>query len=497
MTLATGTQANCAPGSGGTYSAQVLADYRYDYLDRLTAFRSFVTNGSTATKDDAADYEYDALDRVVAQTESHGAAGAPRTTLLSYLGLGGQVSREEQRNGDDATDPLLTTKSYAYDAYANRIGLTTSPAGGTPASYTYGYDVHGSVSLLLADTGAATASYGYRAYGGADDELTAGDFDPSDRTEATGLLDNPLNAFRYSAKRFDSGSGSIDMGARRFGPDTARFLQRDVFNGALADLGLALDPLTQNRYALAGGNPISFVEWDGHVVDADGGGGSSLAPNPQTSDGDGSLTVVQKVGLGLGAALDAGEAAFGTLADNILQAGRRYATRVRSLAERGAQSFWWRLPIAEDIRKASLGARASLAEAGAGLQSAPTRLLGRSLGVLSFGLGLALGYGTQRANDAARTDLTETDRDIRAAFRGVTEAGFAAALAGAAATACAPSLVFAAVCGAAGGFVGSGVGSLAADVGLAAADWAGDALSDVKLPDISLPSLELPDLAWW
>jgi len=25
-----------------------------------------------------------------------------------------------------------------------------------------------------------------------------------------------------------------------------------------------LDPLTQNRYALAGGNPISYVEWDGH-----------------------------------------------------------------------------------------------------------------------------------------------------------------------------------------------------------------------------------------
>ena len=55
------------------------------------------------------------------------------------------------------------------------------------------------------------------------------------------------------------------MGARRFGPDTARFLQRDNFQGATADLGLALDPLTQNRYALASGNPISFVEWDGHV----------------------------------------------------------------------------------------------------------------------------------------------------------------------------------------------------------------------------------------
>jgi RHS repeat-associated protein len=277
VTLASGSQANCAVGSGGTYSAQVLADYSYDYLDRMTQHRSFATDGTTSTKDDAADYEYDALDRVLEQTESHGATGSPRTTLMTYLGLGVQVSTETQHNGDDGSDPLLTTKNYAYDAYGHRISMTNAPTGGTATTSTYGYDVHGSVSLLLADTGTATASYGYRAYGGADDELTAGDFDPSDRSESAGLLDNPLNAFRYSGRRLDSGSGSIDMGARRFGPDTARFLQRDFFNGALSDLGLALDPLTQNRYALASGNPISFVEWDGHRMLVDGGGGSGTA----------------------------------------------------------------------------------------------------------------------------------------------------------------------------------------------------------------------------
>jgi hypothetical protein len=59
------------------------------------------------------------------------------------------------------------------------------------------------------------------------------------------------------------------MGARRFAPDLGAFLQQDQFSGALADLGLATDPLTQNRYALAGGNPISYVEWDGHAVTPD------------------------------------------------------------------------------------------------------------------------------------------------------------------------------------------------------------------------------------
>jgi RHS repeat-associated protein len=255
----------------------------------MTRYRSFVTNGSTSTKDDASDYEYDALDRVLEQTETHGASGTPRTTLMTYLGLGKQVTREIHHNGADGTAPLLTTKDYAYDAYGHRISMTNTPNGGSVAASTYGYDVHGSVSLLLADTGTATASYGYRPYGDADDEMTAGDFDPSDRTESAGLLDNPLNAFRYSGKRFDSGSGSIDMGARRFGPDTARFLQRDNFNGATADLGLSLDPLTQNRYALASGNPISFVEWDGHLFFADGGGGGAMSPTPSGDDTGGKI----------------------------------------------------------------------------------------------------------------------------------------------------------------------------------------------------------------
>jgi RHS repeat-associated protein len=104
--------------------------------------------------------------------------------------------------------------------------------------YTYAYDVHGSVSALVDEAGSVAASYGYDAYGEKDAGISGGD--PEDA--------NPLNPYRYSARRFDSGSGTIDMGARRFGPDVARFLQPDLFLGALADLGLSTDPLTGNRY---------------------------------------------------------------------------------------------------------------------------------------------------------------------------------------------------------------------------------------------------------
>jgi hypothetical protein len=38
-------------------------------------------------------------------------------------------------------------------------------ATGTPKELSYGFDAHGSVSLLLDSTGQAKAAYGYQAYG--------------------------------------------------------------------------------------------------------------------------------------------------------------------------------------------------------------------------------------------------------------------------------------------------------------------------------------------
>ena len=169
----------------------------------------------------------------------------------------------------------------------NKVGTIT------PQDYLYAYDVHGSVSMLLDDGGTSAptvkATYGYDAYGDEDKALT------TDSEESSGTTGNkdPLNSFRYTAKRFDTGSDSLDMGARRFSPDVGRFMQRDQYLGALSNLGLGSDPLTQNRYSLAGGNPLSFIESDGHRPVADGrgtagaavsGGGGDTTPNFQTMD---------------------------------------------------------------------------------------------------------------------------------------------------------------------------------------------------------------------
>lgn len=274
VTTAAGTQGDCSPSDGGA-PANLVTDYSYDYLNRVSAVRSYSGGG---TRTDVARYVYDAIDRLTKETEDHAGSGNDRSTAFTFQGLDNLVTEEKQSGG---TAPA--TKTFSYDSSGHKIGMIDRDNGtGATDSYTLGRDVHGSISQLLDDAGKVTASYGYDAYGGQDA--------PSSDSQAltTGDTNNqaPVNPYRYAGKRADSGTATspsstaqLDMGSRRYGPDTTRFLQQDQFAGALADLGLAADPLTQNRYGLAGGNPISFVEIDGHMLAPDGGGGAVTTPS--------------------------------------------------------------------------------------------------------------------------------------------------------------------------------------------------------------------------
>jgi RHS repeat-associated protein len=55
------------------------------------------------------------------------------------------------------------------------------------------------------------------------------------------------------------------MQARVYRPDSGRFLSQDRYEAAAGDQALQTDSLTQNRYAFAGGNPVTNVEFDGHM----------------------------------------------------------------------------------------------------------------------------------------------------------------------------------------------------------------------------------------
>jgi RHS repeat-associated protein len=229
--------------------------YKFDPLDRLKAFKSYRANATVDTG-----YVYDAFDRVSTETEVQN-GGPTRTSSFTYLETTGEISSETQTGGASAT------KRYTYDLGDDRIDATVTTS--STQDYSYGRNVHGDVSLLVDDSGVVSDSYAYKPYGNLDGSLSRGEVDPTT---------NPFNAFRFNDKRFDSGSRSFQMGARHYEPDDGRFLQQDFLRNATGEFGISTDPANENRYGFAGGNPVSFVESDGHMVVPDGGGG---APKPK------------------------------------------------------------------------------------------------------------------------------------------------------------------------------------------------------------------------
>jgi RHS repeat-associated protein len=248
-----GTRDDCSR-SGGDVSPLLVADFSYDYRNWLTAWNR-PGNPASATDDRHTTYEHDALDRPITETETVG--NSTTRHELSYIGATRQLADEKE------TGARQKTRSYSYDPFGRLTAMSYRSDGGATHKLSYAYDPRGSVSMLLDEAGAPKAAYGYTGYGEPDPELTA------ERLPDTGGQPDPteqVNPFRYSAKRSDALSGTIDMGARQFGPALGQFLQADRYDSALADVGLSSDPLTSNRYSLAGGNPISFVEIDGHYA---------------------------------------------------------------------------------------------------------------------------------------------------------------------------------------------------------------------------------------
>lgn len=93
---------------------------------------------------------------------------------------------------------------------------------------------HSDVETLTNGSGDTRATYGYTAYGRDDKEAFTG-IDKPDQQDPT---KEPYNVYRFNAKRFDPASGDYDMGFRDYDPGLNRFLSRDSYNGALADLDL-------------------------------------------------------------------------------------------------------------------------------------------------------------------------------------------------------------------------------------------------------------------
>ncbi|MEV0663872.1 DNRLRE domain-containing protein [Actinomadura luteofluorescens] len=243
-----------------TAGGQVIERNTYNGFDHVVENQRQGSGGGLTTTR----YTYDPLDRTSTKTANAGTADA-KTTSYNYLGLSNDVLTEASAGE--------TTKSYQYSPWGERLAQIKFNADGSKEDGYYGYNSHTDVETLTDSNGDTKSTYGYTAYGKGDDKETTGIDKPDPQNPAK----EPYNPYRFNAKRWDSASGTYDMGFRNYDPGLNRFLSRDMYNGALADLGLATDPTTGNRYAFGGGNPVSAIEIDGHKI-CDGPGDDACAP---------------------------------------------------------------------------------------------------------------------------------------------------------------------------------------------------------------------------
>lgn len=203
----------------------------YDGFERMTK-----SSGPGAPDEE---YDYDGLDRREHREKENS------ETDYSYIGTSNALTREEKGT---------KSRSFDYDSGMEKLGLATSEGSGTPDYRAYDKDANGSIIGLEVANGDvdATDRYEYDPYGALESE----EDELSDAAH-----DNPL---RFEGFYYDSGIKQYDMQARTYRPDIARFVSQDRYESAGADFNLQADPLTQNRAAFAGGNPVSRVEFDGH-----------------------------------------------------------------------------------------------------------------------------------------------------------------------------------------------------------------------------------------
>ncbi|MFK3729245.1 DNRLRE domain-containing protein [Streptomyces sp. NPDC088090] len=230
-----------------TGGGQVIERSVYDGFDHVVESQKRDDAGSLKSTT----YTFDPLDRTASKTADG------KTTDFTYLGLSSEVLSEEVVG--------QLTKSYQYSPWGERLSQVKHNTDGTSEDGYYGYNSHTDVETLTDKDGNSKATYGYTAYG-SDDES---EFTGIDKPDAGDPTKETYNPYRYNSKRWDSHAGTYDMGFRDYNPGLNRFTSRDMYNGALADMGLGSDPYTGNRYAFTGGNPTSFVELDGHIFGCD------------------------------------------------------------------------------------------------------------------------------------------------------------------------------------------------------------------------------------
>jgi RHS repeat-associated protein len=275
-------------------TAPTTAVYQHDSFGDQTTVKAPDPNSSASNPSiDTVSYSYDGLDRRYQKTDqiasSWTSTATPVSSVYGYVGQSNQIAIEKD---PDPSAPLtLVPHIYDYNSTGQKLGFWqgTSTANPSGIYHTYSLDAKGSIEALenTNNTITNTNRYHYTPYGNLEKGVAQGGGNTSSTTTVEQSLgtDAETNNYRFEGFYDDSGIATYDLQARNYRPEEGIYTTQDSFEQALGNQALRADPLTQNLYAFAGGNPTTNIEWDGHCYNPATGGefGSSPVSTPFAS----------------------------------------------------------------------------------------------------------------------------------------------------------------------------------------------------------------------
>lgn len=176
------------------------------------------------------EYAYDGLGRMVRRFESSGP-----TTLFFHDQASPNIALETDAAGTATTRYVLGSSGAA-------LAADTSPGRGYYLS-----DLRANLTQITDQAQSVVATFAYDAYG-------------NDRPNLTRAAPGWDSRLRYQMAPRDPKTGAYNIGPRIYDPTINRFSGADAFVSSTANMGLALNPLTANRYAYAGANPAMMTD---------------------------------------------------------------------------------------------------------------------------------------------------------------------------------------------------------------------------------------------
>ena len=171
------------------------------------------------------------------------------TATYTYNGDGLRQSRAVTSESDTKTTNYLYDGSYvvqesgsATATYVRGMNYIAKIGASNSVSY-YQYNAHGDVVGTTDSVGAAQNRYDYSAFG------------EEKETEETAE-----NSLRYGGEFYDAELELYYQRARYYEPSTGRFLSEDTYTGA------ADNPATFNLYAFCNGDPVNYIDPNGHAT---------------------------------------------------------------------------------------------------------------------------------------------------------------------------------------------------------------------------------------